>query len=72
MLPPPAPPDREELRRRWANGARTMRELDPELWAWHCSRRRLGRIVGVTVVIGVGLVFAFWIWLVTQLMQGGA
>lgn len=57
MPPPLAPLDREEFERRWRDGARTLREIDPELWAYQRPQRICSRLL---FAIGIPL------WIVTM------
>ena len=50
---PPAPISREEFNRRYAEGARTWRELDPQLAQWYDQRRLQHKIQFWVIGIGV-------------------
>lgn len=55
--PAPWPPPESVLRKRWANGARTVRELDPEFAEWCDARRREAKFALVTCVFGTIALF---------------
>ncbi len=52
IAPPPPPISNEEFNKRWEAGARTMKELDPNLVKWFESGKRQQAIV---LFISIGL-----------------
>ena len=51
--PPPVPPDLFE--KRWKEGKRTLRELDPALWEWKEKNRKMRDFQYVCLIGGLAL-----------------
>lgn len=54
-VPPPRPLSREEFQKRWDEGARTMRDLDPAFFKWqqNSKRRFLYLLGGMVLAVSV-------------------
>jgi hypothetical protein len=59
---PPLPLSKEEFERRYAAGARTMRELDPAFAAWAETQKRFQRFQAATIIVGVAGFLFMLLW----------
>jgi hypothetical protein len=59
--PPPPMISREEFRRRFRAGARTIEELDPALAEWFAGNKRESRRLRILTWISLALVLSFFL-----------
>lgn len=57
-VPPPLPITDATFQKRWDAGARTLEELDPNLFRWLRTQEKMRRFQLATIVIG--LVWMAW------------
>ncbi|MCK5020586.1 MAG: hypothetical protein KAS32_26440 [Candidatus Peribacteraceae bacterium] len=59
LIPPPFPLNEEQFKKRWNEGKRTMRELDPALYNWYESGRRQRQAVLISAIVSAIVLFLF-------------
>lgn len=53
LVPPPRPVSRDAFEKRWAEGKRSIEELDPDIFKWRRSNARLRMFQAITLCFGV-------------------